>query len=131
MEVMMVAVWMLYATIVGLFVMAAASALEAPQRKRGRARWVWATSFLLALTLPLLRGPLASWGNALVAGIIRSTETGLADLGGIEIIGAPAVAAALAPWDAVLLIGWVAASAVSDTSTSTDWRKTRRCCPRV
>ena len=107
----MVAVSMLYATVVGLLVMAAAAALEHPQRSRGRARWVWATGFLIALALPFVRDPLlASW-NALLAGFGASVGAPLADLGSIEVIGAPAVVAALAPWDAGLLLLWVVASA--------------------
>ena len=107
----MVAVSMLYATVVGLLVMAAAAALEHPQRSRGRARWVWATGFLIALALPFVRDSLlASW-NALLAGFGTSVGAPLADVGSIEVIGAPAVAAALAPWDAGLLLLWVVASA--------------------
>lgn len=122
----MVALWMLYATVVGFFVMAAAAALEALQQTRGGARWVWATSFVLALTVPFLRGPLVSWADGLLAGTWSSGESALAELGGMEIIGAPAVAAALAPWDTVLLLGWVAATTALSAVLALGLLKVRR-----
>lgn len=123
----MVAVWMLYATVVGLLVMSAAAALEQTQRERGAARWVWTMSFLVALGLPFLR---TSVIEALVwIATVIGTPVGpasLVQLGTIEVISAPQMADALAPWDVRLLLAWTLLTFVLGGSLGLGIVKTRR-----
>ncbi len=108
----MLALWMLYAIVVGTAVAGAAALLEERSALSGRGRWVWSVALLAILAIPLLRpalvprpAPAMDIGSAIIVPL-TGLQIGASSSYGFD------VWAFLTRWDGPLAGAWAGATLV-------------------